>query len=87
VLIAAVVAETTSYLGAWDFGIAITNLRDRQSPAVLETGFEATPFSDDGYRQATRATWKQLTTDPDAIVEKLTGRLNRALGGAAPIPQ
>jgi hypothetical protein len=87
VLIATVVAETTSYLGAWDFGIAITNLRGRQSLSVVQTGWEATPFSDDGYRQTTRATWKQLTTDPDAIVAELTGRLNRALGGAAPIPQ
>jgi hypothetical protein len=30
---------------------------------------------------------ERLVKEPDSIVIDLTGRLNRALGGSAPIPQ
>jgi hypothetical protein len=34
-----------------------------------------------------RATYERIVKDPDSIVADLTGRLNRALGGSAPIPR
>jgi hypothetical protein len=40
----------------------------------------AAPFSENEYRETVRATY-------DGIVADLTGRLNRGLGGSAPVPQ
>jgi hypothetical protein len=34
-----------------------------------------------------QATYERVVKDPDAVVADLTSRLNRALGGSAPIPQ
>jgi hypothetical protein len=87
-MIAATVAETADYLGAWDFGIAVTNLPGRRSWRMVQGGdlYEATPFSEGDYRQTVRATYERLVKEPDSVVEALTGRLNRALGGLAPIP-
>jgi hypothetical protein len=89
VLAATTVAEATDYLGQWDFGIAVTGLRGLVSLRLVQPGhgYLAAPFSEDDYRQTVRATHERLVKDPDSVVESLTGRLNRALGGSAPIPQ
>jgi hypothetical protein len=89
VLVAETVANTTDWLGSWDFGIAITGLRGLVSLRLLQHGQEylAAPFSEDDYRETVRATYERVVKDPDSIVTDLTGRLNRALGGSAPIPQ
>ncbi len=87
VLIAGVIAATTRYLGSWDFGIAITRLRGCQSDRLRQEGLEGTPFSEDDYRQTVRVTHERLANEPDSIVEDLTGRLNRALGGTALVPR
>jgi hypothetical protein len=47
----------------------------------------AAPFSENEYRETVRATYERVVKDPDGIVADLTGRLNRGLGGSAPIPQ
>jgi hypothetical protein len=87
VLTAATVAEATVYLGQWDFGVAVTGLRDLVSWLLMQhIGWERTPFSDEDYRETARVTYERLVKDPDSIVEELTGPLNRALGGSAPIP-
>jgi hypothetical protein len=56
---------------------------------LLQHGQEylAAPFSEDDYRETVRATYERVVKDPDSVVVDLTGRLNRALGGSAPIPQ
>jgi len=89
VLVAHVVADTTGYLGSWDFGIAVTGLRGLISSRLVQQGdtWAATPFSEDTYRQTTRVPYERLVKDPDGIVADLTGRLTRALRVAAPIPQ
>jgi hypothetical protein len=87
VLTAASVAEATMYLGQWDFGVAVTGLRDHISWQLMQRiGWERTPYSDEDYRETARVTYERLIKDPDSIVEELTGQLNRALGGSAPIP-
>jgi hypothetical protein len=88
VLIAATVAETADHLGSWDFGLAVTSLLGLPSWRLVQRGdlWAATPFSEGDYRETVRVTYERLVKDPDAIVEVLTGRLNRALGGSAPIP-
>jgi hypothetical protein len=89
VLIAATVADTADYLGPWDFGIAIVGLSGLVSLRLVQRGdtWAATPYSEEDYRETVRATHERLVKDPDSIVEGLTGRLNRALGGSAPIPK
>lgn len=54
---------------------------------VQRATWAPTPYSEQDYRQTVRATHEWLVKDPDSIVEDLTGRLNRALGGSAPIPK
>jgi len=89
VLIAETVATTMGWLGSWDFGVAVTGLHGRTSLRLAQHGQEylAAPFSEEGYRETVRATYERVVKDPNAIVADLTGRLNRALGGSAPIPQ
>jgi hypothetical protein len=89
VLVAETIAGTTDWLGSWDFGVAVTGLRGRTSWRLAQhaQGYLAAPYSKGEYRQTVRATHERIVKDPDAIVADLTGRLNRALGGAAPIPK
>jgi hypothetical protein len=83
------VANTTDWLGSWDFGVAVTGLRGLTSFHLAAHGQEwmAAPFSENEYRETVRATYERVVKDPDGIVADLTGRLNRGLGGSAPIPQ
>jgi hypothetical protein len=89
VLVAGTIAATTDWLGSWDFGIAVTGLRGLVSLRLVQHGQDwlAAPFSEEEYRETVRATYERVVKDPDGIVTDLTGRLNRALGGSAPIPQ
>jgi len=73
VLVAETVASTTGWVGSWDFGVAVTGLHRFTS--------------EDQYQETVRATYERLVKDSDGIVVDLTARLNRALGGSAPIPQ
>jgi hypothetical protein len=88
VVAAATVAETADFLGSWDLGIAVIGLGGLWSSRIVASGrtWEAAPYSEREYRQATRATDERLAQEPDSVVEQLTGRLNRGLGGAAEIP-
>ena len=88
-LVAETIANTTDWLGSWDFGIAVTGLRGLVSLGLVQHGQDwlATPYSKEEYRETVRATYERVVKDPDGIVTDLTGRLNRALGGSAPIPQ
>jgi hypothetical protein len=87
VLAAATVAEATVYFGQWDFGVAVTGLRDLVSLRLIQhSDDEPMPFSEEHYRETLRVTYERLVKDSDSIVEELTGRLNRALGGSAPVP-
>jgi hypothetical protein len=88
VVAAATVAETADFFGSWDLGIAVIGLGGLWSSGIVASGrtWEAAPYSEREFRQATRATGEELIQQPDAVVEELTGRLNRGLGGAAEIP-
>jgi hypothetical protein len=87
--VAEAVATTTDWLGSWDFGVAVTGLRWLTSwrPAQHHHDYLAAPFSEHDYQETVRATYERVVKDPDGIVADLTGRLNRGLGGSAPIPQ
>jgi hypothetical protein len=89
VLIAETIATTTGWLGSWDFGVGVTGLQGHTSVRLAQHGqdYLAPQFSEDDYRETLRATGERIVKDADGIVGDLTGRLNRALGGSAPIPQ
>jgi hypothetical protein len=89
VMISETIATTTDWLGNWDFGIAVTGLRGLVSASLLRHGQDwlVTPYSKEEYRETVRATYERIVKDPDSIVADLTGRLNRGLGGSAPIPR
>jgi hypothetical protein len=64
VLTAATVAEATVYFGQWDFGVAVTGLRDAVSWLLMHRiGWERTPFSDEDYRETVRVTYERLVKE------------------------
>lgn len=84
------VAEQAGFVGNWRFGIALTRIDGTRSASVAHRGFQSTarPFEGDGYEAWTEATFAELTGDPDTVVERLVGRLNRALSdGTVPLPK
>ena len=77
---ARLVSEKGGYVGNWDLGLAITGIRHTYSYAVASTILaDPLPYAADSYVQTTSATFAELMADPDAIVERLFGRLNRGL--------
>jgi Schlafen, AlbA_2 len=84
VMAAATIADTVGFLGSWDLGITVIGLRGLRRHRVGAFDWDAAPYSED-YRQTTRATHEQLTQRPDSVVEELTGRLHRGLGGGEAI--
>ncbi len=86
---AGVIAAHTSYFGNWDFGVALTNARGIASHALSQRqwGEARLPFADDAYRALTQATYPEVTGFRDGVVERLVGRLNRALNDEVfPLP-
>jgi hypothetical protein len=73
------IAGLTGYVGNWQVAVGITRLRGAvglQDGALLQT-----PYSEDDYRSAFAITTADLEAGPDAIVDRLLGRLGRALAG------
>jgi hypothetical protein len=81
---AAIVADAADFPGRWDLGIAVIGLWGlrRYQAGIFRL---AEPYSEDDYRQTTRATYEQLSQEPDLVVEQLTGRLHLGLGGGPSI--
>ena len=85
VIAAATVAETADFSGGWDLGITVIGLSGLRRHRGGSFDWDAAPYSEDDYRQTTRATYEQLTQQPASVVEELTGRLHRGLGGGPEI--
>lgn len=86
VLSAAAVGLGCSHYGAWDFATTVIPLLGYRS--VSATGARRgrmPPYSEEVYHRSTSATYEELSKDPDAVVEGLLGRLNRAISGAAAV--
>jgi len=78
---ASLVADKTLYLGNWDLGVAITNARGMRSYDLTQVRWrtEAAPFAADEYQATTSAIYAELTGSRALVLERLVGRLNRAL--------
>jgi hypothetical protein len=89
ILVANTVADVTGFVGSWDLGIGVTDLRGRNSHRMRQAfqDWEDVPFSDDNYRQTARVTYERLMRDPNGILEDLVGQLGRALSTTIEISQ
>ena len=78
---AAEVSDFTSYFGNWDMGVALTNARGVSSYAVRQQGRWISPYrySEETYEQTTQTTYAEIHENRMAVLERLVGRLNRAL--------
>lgn len=74
------VAETAEYYGAWDLGLALTNMRGVQAynKNWLRRA-SATAYSKDEYRRTSRVSYEQLAGDLKGVVTRLAEPLGRAL--------
>lgn len=82
--IVANIAEVAGYLGPWDVAVGITGLEGKVSSHVAGRWLtDGVPYQADEHRGGTRVTIEQLQIedDIDVVVERLVGRLNRALNG------
>jgi hypothetical protein len=74
------VADKTGYVGNWDFGLALTGTRHTYSFTLASNFFaDPLPYAGDNYVQTTSATFAELVSAPEAVVDRLFGRLNRTL--------
>lgn len=84
------IAAQSGFVGNWRFGIAVTRISGARSLTVVQRSFmsDSPKFDDDEYEAWTEATYAELDGDPDRVVERLVGRLNRALSdGSLPLPK
>lgn len=88
--LARAVADQSAFVGNWRFGIAATKIAGARSIRVAQGHYYAgtTPFESDDFEAWTEATNAELVNDPDRVLGRLVGRLNRALSeGASPLPR
>ncbi len=82
VITASVVAQEGGYFGPWSLGLALSNLRGAVSWFTSENLLgHGVAYSESDYRMTTEASFEDLRARPDDVVERLFGRLNRALNG------
>jgi hypothetical protein len=84
------VAMTSSYLGSWDVGIAISKLKGTLSYEILarnRTVIDAWRYSDDDYMATVRVSREHLAADPAGIVRRLYGPLSRGLSSSLDVAE
>jgi hypothetical protein len=75
------VSHATGFLGSWDFGVAITMLRGAISNRRYSGGFfPGPPYTADNYTASTRAALAEIEAGTGPVLERLLGRLYRAVG-------
>lgn len=78
--LARVVGNESGFFGSWDFGVGITGLENAH--LYVQHGFSMGPiYSQSTYTSTTRTSSAELDTGGGPILERLLGRLMRAVGG------
>lgn len=75
--------DRAGYHGSWVFGLHADRLRGLQSHLFRERhvfGPEGVTYDADDYREVTTASRLEMAGQPEAVAERLVGRLTRALG-------
>lgn len=77
------VTDATGYEGTWDVGVELTHLGDAVSYFRLANWWvdleDLPPYPDETYRRTWTGGAAELRTEPDAVVDRLVGSLNRTL--------
>jgi hypothetical protein len=75
-------AEQAGYCGNWSLAVGATRLQGRRRYAGEAWAFAgmSARYTQDTYKQATGATWADLSAAPGAIAGRLLGSLLRSLG-------
>ncbi len=83
VSLAAAVSHATGFLGSWDIGVGITMLKSAISNRRYSRdgfGLPGPPYTADSYSASTRAALAEIEGGTGPIVERVLGRLYRAVG-------
>lgn len=77
------VSDVTGYEGTWDMGVALTNLAGAVSYFRMANWWidadDLPPYPEETFRRTWRGSAADLRRDPDAVVDRLAGPLNRTL--------
>lgn len=79
VSLAAGVSHAAGFLGSWDFGVGVTMLRGAVSHLRSTWGFAGPPYTANNYTASTRAALAEIEAGTGPVVERLLGRLFRAV--------
>jgi len=76
------VSSQINYGATWALGIRATGLKDGISAKLAPQfgGFDAPPYTGTSYTATTEAVVAELTDNPQAVVQRLVGKLIRSLG-------
>jgi hypothetical protein len=75
------VSRAAGYLGSWDFGLGLTGLKGAVSYSRLSFNhWPGAAYTEDKYTATTRASLAEIEASTGPVVERLLGRLIRALG-------
>lgn len=86
VLAAAAIGATCNHFGSWDFAVTVMALMNRRAESTRRRlAVEMPPYSEEVYVETITATYEEIAADPDSVVGRLLGRLNRAFGGPGAI--
>ena len=82
IALAAAAGEEANYFGGWMLAFGANGLHGARSYRLTQAwgGADGSPYSGDIYKQATMASYVELTTQAPLIADRLVGRLLRSLG-------
>jgi hypothetical protein len=81
VSLASGVSQAAGYLGSWDFGVGVTGIKGAKSYSRFERKEFAGPsYTADKYTLTTRASLADIEAGSGPVIERLFGRLIRAIG-------
>lgn len=75
------ISQKASYMGSWDFGVGLTGLKGAISYSRHSLNHWAGPaYTEDRYTATTRASLTEIEASSGPVVERLVGRMMRAVG-------
>jgi len=74
------ISQAAGYLGSWDFGVGVTGIKGAKSYSRFECKEFAGPsYTADKYTLTTRASLADIEIGTGPVIERLVGRLIRAI--------
>lgn len=86
VMAAGEIGSNCNHFGGWDFAVSVVPLLNRRAESARRRLMTPMPpYSEEAYVESASATYEELRAEPDVVVDRLLGRLNRSFGGAGAI--